>query len=324
MAFPPDVVEKLLVACHRHCCICHKPAGNKMEMHHIIPKSEGGEDTEENGIPLCFDCHAEVGAYNPKHPKGRRFTPSELRQHKEQWFAICTKPPWHSTLSRSTGKALEIAVIDDSIFNGLQVDDRGPAEELVGGIMLEDRLVREEFIKRVFEGLQSDDEDTRWKFSYVVEELVLWEPRLVPAEVLEDMSQDTFFSVRSSAAVCYYYLAALDPAAIPLDVLARLAAYDEDWYVSTPATGALLRLARARPVVIDILARNLDHEDAYAREYAAASIQRLAQTDWDLISDELIAHMLRSPDPFVQEAAEKSLKIRRNAPKNWKRDYSMF
>jgi tetratricopeptide (TPR) repeat protein len=89
MAFPPKVVERLLVACHRHCCICHKPAGSKMEIHHIVPKSEGGEDTEENGIPLCFDCHAEVGAYNLKHPKGRRFTSSELKKHKEQWFAIC-------------------------------------------------------------------------------------------------------------------------------------------------------------------------------------------------------------------------------------------
>ena len=97
MAFPPDTVEKLLVACHRHCCICHKPAGNKMEIHHIVPKSEGGEDSEENGIPLCLDCHAEVGAYNPKHPKGRKFTSSELRKHKEQWFAICAQSPWHST-----------------------------------------------------------------------------------------------------------------------------------------------------------------------------------------------------------------------------------
>lgn len=193
MAFPPDVGEKLLVACHRHCSICHKPAGSKMEIHHIIPKSEGGEDTEENGIPLCFDCHAEVEAYNPQHPKGRRFTPPELRKHKEQWFAICMSPPWNSTLGRPTDKPLEIPIINDNIFNDLRVDDRRPAEKLVGAIMRQDRLVRKEFVKRVFEGLHSDDEDTRWKFGYLVEELVLWEPRLVPAEILEEMSQDSFF-----------------------------------------------------------------------------------------------------------------------------------
>lgn len=67
-----------------------------MEIHHIVPESKGGEDTEENGIPLCFDCHAEVESYNPQHPKGRKFTSSELRKHKEQWFTICSNPDWHT------------------------------------------------------------------------------------------------------------------------------------------------------------------------------------------------------------------------------------
>jgi hypothetical protein len=324
MAFPPDVAERLLVACHRQCCICHKPAGNKMEIHHIVPKSEGGEDTEENGIPLCLDCHAEVGSYNPQHPKGRRFTSSELRKHKEQWFAICTTPPWHATPNPPESEALEIKGIDDSIFSALRVDDRQPATRLVGAIMQQDRSVREEFAKCTFAGLKSDDEDTRWKFGYLVEELVLWEPRLVPPDVLENMSRDSFFSVRSSAAVCYYYLARLDPVAVPLDTLTRLAAYNEDWYVSTPATGALLRLARVRPVVIDIIARDLDHKDPYAREYAAANIRRLSQVDWDLISDELLSDMLKSRDPFVRKAGEECAKIKREAEKGPKRDYSMF
>ena len=60
MTFPPDVAERLLVACHRRCCICHKFTGTKMEIHHIVPRSEGGPDTQGNGIPLCFDCHADV------------------------------------------------------------------------------------------------------------------------------------------------------------------------------------------------------------------------------------------------------------------------
>jgi len=96
MPFPPEVAERLLVACHRHCCICHKFCGTRIEVHHIVPKSQGGADTEENGIPLCFDCHAEAESYNPKHPKGRRFTPSELRGHKKQWFRICQGSPWHA------------------------------------------------------------------------------------------------------------------------------------------------------------------------------------------------------------------------------------
>lgn len=57
-----------------------------MELHHIIAVSDGGQDNIDNCIPLCLDCHAEVRAYDPKHPKGRRFTPSELRRHRDNWF----------------------------------------------------------------------------------------------------------------------------------------------------------------------------------------------------------------------------------------------
>lgn len=51
-----------------------------------MPHADDGEDTFENCIPLCLDCHAEVGAYDPKHPKGRRFTPSELKMHRNRWY----------------------------------------------------------------------------------------------------------------------------------------------------------------------------------------------------------------------------------------------
>jgi len=57
-----------------------------MECHHIVQPKDGGVDTFENCIPLCFDCHAEVGHYNKEHPKGTKFTPEELRQHRDRWF----------------------------------------------------------------------------------------------------------------------------------------------------------------------------------------------------------------------------------------------
>ena len=131
MPLPQDIVERLLVACHRQCCICHKPAGTKMEIHHIIPKSEGGEDTEENGIPLCFDCHAEVAAYNPQHPKGRRYTPSELRKHKEQWFAICAKAPWDLTIRGHNDISLGDININDEIFDNLRPENPSGIKRIV-------------------------------------------------------------------------------------------------------------------------------------------------------------------------------------------------
>jgi hypothetical protein len=322
MAFPPDVAERLLVACHRHCCICHKPAGRNMEIHHIIPKNAGGQDTEENGIPLCFDCHSEVEAYNPDHPKGRRFTPSELTKHKEQWLTICSKPYWHSTLDTRSGITETPDMFEDSVFSDLRPENPIRAQRLVFAIMQKEKRMREAFASRVFRGLDSDDEDTRWNLAMLVEELVLWEPRLVPDEVLEQMSQDPFFAVRSCAAVSYYYLAGLQPAVVPLDVLGKLAAHDEDWYVSTPAMNAMLRLARTRPVVLSIIAQNVDHKDDYVRERTASAIRRLLRRDWDIVPDELLERMARNADPFVRKVAKEGIQKKQTAEPE--RDYSAF
>ena len=86
MAFPNEVKIKALVACVRRCCICHKFCGNNMEIHHIRHHAKGGDDTFENAIPLCFDCHAEVGQYDPTHPKGTKKKKKELISHRDNWY----------------------------------------------------------------------------------------------------------------------------------------------------------------------------------------------------------------------------------------------
>ena len=86
MGFSNDISEKVLVACGRCCVICHKFCGSKIELHHIKQVTDGGDDNYDNCIPLCFDCHAEVKAYNPKHPKGRKYTERELKTHRNNWY----------------------------------------------------------------------------------------------------------------------------------------------------------------------------------------------------------------------------------------------
>ncbi|HHV63782.1 MAG TPA: HNH endonuclease [Peptococcaceae bacterium] len=86
MSFPKDVAERALVDSGRHCCLCHKFCGSKIVLHHIIQKEDGGEDTYENCIPLCFDCHAEIKAYNHKYPNGMAYSESELKKHRDNWY----------------------------------------------------------------------------------------------------------------------------------------------------------------------------------------------------------------------------------------------
>ncbi len=118
MAFDSKEAEKLLARCHRRCCVCHRFCGSKMELDHMQPKAEGGPDDIENAIPLCFECHAEVHAYNDKHPRGRKFQPSELKLHKEQWLAFCDKNPSAlATLPVDVGVGPLQALIDELDFN---------------------------------------------------------------------------------------------------------------------------------------------------------------------------------------------------------------
>ena len=89
MGFPKDVKERAAVACNRSCCLCHQFKGLKLEFHHIKQRADGGEDTFENCIPLCFDCHGDMGGVNPRHPKGNAYSERELRMHRDKWYEQC-------------------------------------------------------------------------------------------------------------------------------------------------------------------------------------------------------------------------------------------
>lgn len=81
--FSRDIAERALIRCRRHCCVCSKFCGTKIVIHHI----EGHSDnTEDNAIPVCFDCHADIKNNNDSHPLGRKYQPSELRKLREATF----------------------------------------------------------------------------------------------------------------------------------------------------------------------------------------------------------------------------------------------
>ena len=118
------------------------------------------------------------------------------------------------------------------------------------------------------------------------------------------MTADPFFSVRSSAAVSYYHLAGMSPDAVPVEVLGRLASVFEDWYVMTPATSALLRLARTRPVAVEILARAITHDNKDAREHVAHTLERLAKADPAALRHDIADRMIASSDLCLVRVGE--------------------
>ena len=89
--WPQKVKEKALVSCGRRCCVCHRFCGRNIELHHIKMESKGGASTFENCVPLCFNCHAEAGHYNSNHPKGTKYSSSELKKHRDIWYNAIQK-----------------------------------------------------------------------------------------------------------------------------------------------------------------------------------------------------------------------------------------
>jgi len=80
MAFPESLSREIRRRSHFQCCLC-KALG--VELHHIVPQSEGGADTEDNAAPLCPSCHETYGA----NPTKRKF----LREARDLWYELCAR-----------------------------------------------------------------------------------------------------------------------------------------------------------------------------------------------------------------------------------------
>jgi len=91
MSFSESAKTKVLLWCDRHCCLCKKACGPKIEVHHIVEESKGGSNRIENAIPLCFDCHAIVGMYNLENPIGNKYKPKELKARRDQIYDEFTR-----------------------------------------------------------------------------------------------------------------------------------------------------------------------------------------------------------------------------------------
>lgn len=91
MSFDIETKARMFSRCARVCCLCFKQCGTNIEAAHIMAESDGGSNDEDNGIPLCFDCHQEIGAYNDKHPKGNKFTPIELKARRDRLYSLIEK-----------------------------------------------------------------------------------------------------------------------------------------------------------------------------------------------------------------------------------------
>ncbi len=51
MGFSESIKLNVRKRAHFKCCMCQRPY---VEIHHIVPEADDGEDTEENAAPLAL------------------------------------------------------------------------------------------------------------------------------------------------------------------------------------------------------------------------------------------------------------------------------
>lgn len=73
MEFPEnwDEIRRQVIKKNKFTCFrCDEvfQALNKLTVHHVIPRSEGGTNDESNLVPLCYACHdyVEIAGYRSK------------------------------------------------------------------------------------------------------------------------------------------------------------------------------------------------------------------------------------------------------------------
>lgn|SRR5208283_3494798 len=87
MPFSPAIKERALLACKRRCCLCSEHVHTLIECHHIVQEAHGGDNSFDNCIPLCLNCHGRVASYNPRHPIGNQYSEQELKQRRNNFYA---------------------------------------------------------------------------------------------------------------------------------------------------------------------------------------------------------------------------------------------
>ena len=80
MSFSESLKVRVHKRAHGCCCICEQKSIS-LEVHHIVPKAEGGPDTEDNAAPLCPNCHSDYGANLEKRMR--------IREIRDYWYEKC-------------------------------------------------------------------------------------------------------------------------------------------------------------------------------------------------------------------------------------------
>lgn len=89
----PNTIRKSIYKRDNYACaLCDSPRG--LQIHHCMPRSEGGTDSPMNLICLCWRCHAVAhGTRFPENPDWMNAV--ELHEACIEYLADLYAPDWY-------------------------------------------------------------------------------------------------------------------------------------------------------------------------------------------------------------------------------------
>jgi hypothetical protein len=193
----------------------------------------------------------------------------------------------------------------------LRVEQPQLIETEVKRILSRPKREQTKIVGQILKNFKLKNENTRWVIGIMIEYFLDYDPALVPRQIILDMAEDKSFSVRSSAAVCFFKLANIAPAEVPLDILQKLASAKEDWYVSKPAQATLKVLSHKRQAAVGILVDMISKEDIEEAAAGASSLLEVVRNDPEVIELETIKKLQKQYVGLAGDLADtitKSLK----------------
>ena len=106
MPFTERVKKEVKMKAAFRCCRCQHIG---VDVHHIIPESEGGPNDISNAAPLCPSCHDKFGD-NPLKRK-------EITQMRDWWYKTCERMYSNQTFKDSSE---DISQINEKLSDILQ------------------------------------------------------------------------------------------------------------------------------------------------------------------------------------------------------------
>jgi hypothetical protein len=122
MTVPFESAAEVLALCARHCCICRRFRPTQLQVHHILERNEGGDDSIGNLIAICVSCHSDVHS-NTKLT--RRFTRSELLLHRSAVYQLVVE----AKLPAAEPAALDLSALSAAVIKSLQERSAEDADE---------------------------------------------------------------------------------------------------------------------------------------------------------------------------------------------------